>query len=59
MPKCNDCGNTETFLTSYRDVTVSKYDGGEEVDSWSVSYDRTDEKAQCGECGSANIEGEI
>jgi len=59
MPKCKDCDNTELFLTSYKDITMSKYDGKEEVDSWSVRYDRTDEKAQCGKCNSLNIEGDI
>lgn len=59
MPKCNECGNKETFLTTYTDITVNRFDGDDEIDSWSISYERTDEPAECEKCGSIDIDGSI
>jgi hypothetical protein len=56
MPKCLECNNTTDFISYYRDVTVSKYEGGDEIDSWSASYEPTGEPSECSPCGSKDIE---
>lgn len=56
MPKCKECNNVETFITHWRDITVTKYEGNEEIDSWSVGYEPTGESGECGECNSIEVE---
>lgn len=56
MPKCNDCSNVSEFISVWRDITVSKYEGEKEIDSWSISYEPTGESGQCADCNSDNVD---
>jgi hypothetical protein len=57
MPKCNDCGNTESF--DIREVTFSTayYDPSGIV--WDTKYHQTDSVTgvRCTECESIEVEG--
>lgn len=55
MPKCNECGNEELFVSFHTDATMTKYEGNKEIDSWSVGYTEADIPNECGECQSQDI----
>lgn len=60
MPKCNDCGNTKSFVVAYLGYDVLFFDeDGRNYDSESIDRSRATGRApSCNLCLSTNVEGD-
>ena len=69
MPKCNECDNNTEFIVTYMEFERVTYEGDriidqeagdrERLDLTSIGIDAGWKPAECAECGSTDIEGEI
>lgn len=57
MPKCLDCGHTESFYVAQISWDKLFYDGEDIYDSKNVDMCDAGEPAECGSCNSTNVEG--